>query len=162
MRPAMPDTDTAPITWSDAFLLGYPPMDATHREFVDCVHALQTCEPAHFTARLEAFREHAVAHFAQEEQWMVETEFPPRDCHIDEHAAVMKSVEQVLELLRTDPSEANVAIGRRLAAELVRWFPGHADYLDSALSAWMSKRATGGKPVVVRRSIADSPAPPGF
>ena len=41
------------------------------------------------------------------------------------------------------------AIGRDFAAELERWFPGHADYLDSALAAWMCKRQFGGKPVVL-------------
>ena len=38
---------------------------------------------------------------------------------------------------------------RDFAAELERWFPGHADYLDSALAAWMCKRQFGGKPVVL-------------
>jgi hypothetical protein len=31
--------------------------------------------------------------------------------------------------------------------------PGHADYLDSALAAWMSKQIDGGKPVVLRRKL---------
>jgi hemerythrin len=47
-----------------------------------------------------------------------------------------------------------VATARRFAEELTRWFPGHADYLDSALAAWMVKRRHGGKPVVLRRQIA--------
>ena len=34
------------------------------------------------------------------------------------------------------------------------WFPGHADYLDSALSHWMFKRRFGGKPMVLRRDAA--------
>ena len=46
------------------------------------------------------------------------------------------------------------ATARRFAEELTRWFPGHADYLDSALAAWMVKRRHGGKPVVLRRQIA--------
>ena len=37
-------------------------------------------------------------------------------------------------------------IGRDFAAELERWFPGHADYLDSALAAVRCKRQFGGKP----------------
>jgi hypothetical protein len=39
------------------------------------------------------------------------------------------------------------------AGYLFEWFPGHADYLDSALAAWMTKRRFGGKPVVLRRSV---------
>ena len=41
----------------------------------------------------------------------------------------------------------------RLSKALMDWFPGHADYLDSALAHWMCKQRLGGKPVVIRRSI---------
>ena len=41
--------------------------------------------------------------------------------------------------------------GRSLARALADWFPGHADYMDAALSHWMAKRSYGGKPLVFRR-----------
>lgn len=82
---------------------------------------------------------------------MLDTGFPAAQCHIDEHAAVLKSVEQVLALLREgrDP-----AIARSLAEELARWFPGHADYMDAPLSQWMVKRRHGGAPVVIKRNVS--------
>jgi hemerythrin-like metal-binding protein len=155
----MPDTPDT-LHWSDAFLLGYGPMDATHEEFVACVQALQTCGDAEFTNALRAFRTHAESHFGMEKRWMEETEFPGRDCHIDEHAAVLRSVNEVIALLEQDPSEHHLAIGRNLTVHLVRWFPGHADHLDSALSHWMCKRSFGGKPVVIRRDAIGGAAPP--
>ncbi|MBS0552175.1 MAG: hemerythrin, partial [Proteobacteria bacterium] len=45
----------------------------------------------------------------------------------------------------------NVEVGRDLARALVDWFPGHADYMDSALANWMVKRAHDGSPLVLRR-----------
>lgn len=45
-------------------------------------------------------------------------------------------------------------IVRSFSDELARWFPGHADYLDSALAAWMGERHHGGRPVVLRRGAA--------
>ena len=48
------------------FLLGYPPMDDTHREFVEIVSALLGCSDEEFAAQLEAFARHAEAHFAEE------------------------------------------------------------------------------------------------
>lgn len=140
-------TDNAPLTWSDQFLLGYPTMDDTHREFVDTLHALQTAADSDVLACLDAFQRHAEAHFAQENAWMQDTDFPAGQCHIDEHKAVLKSVAEVREMVE----QGHVAIARHLAAELGRWFPGHTDYMDSALAHWMSKRAFGGKPVVFRR-----------
>ena len=80
---------------------------------------------------------------------MTATGFPGAQCHIDEHAAVLKSVEEVHALVQSGRYD----IGRDLAGELARWFPSHADHLDSALAHWMVKRRTGGAPVVVRRNL---------
>ena len=143
----VPDPDLLP--WSDEYLLGYGPMDGIHREFVEIVNAMLACPDAEFAARLEAFARHAEAHFKEEDGWMEKTEFPPRECHVDEHAAVLKSVYQVMEVVK----QGDVAEGRRLAAALADWFPGHAFHLDSALAHWMVKRSLGGKPVVIRRNV---------
>jgi hemerythrin len=134
--------------WDDSYLLGYAPMDDTHRQFVDALDALLASDDAQLAARLEAFQRHANAHFSEENEWMESSGFPPKQCHLDEHAAVMKSVSWVLDAVR----QGDLAEGRRLAAALADWFPGHAFHLDSALAHWMVKRAYGGKPVVLRRS----------
>ncbi len=144
-----PANPASPLAWSDALLLGYTPMDRTHREFVDVVAALQAARDDELPARLAAVKAHLQAHFTQEDDWMVATGFPARDCHIDEHAAVLRSVDGVQARL----ARGEVAPCRRLADELARWFPGHADYLDAALSHWMCKQRLGGKPVVVRRRL---------
>ena len=136
------------LKWEDSYLLGYHPMDHIHREFVDIVDALLACDDSELAAHLDAFARHAEAHFAEEDGWMERTDFPPRQCHVDEHAAVLKSVYQVIEIVR----QGDVAEGRRLAAALADWFPGHAFHLDSALAHWMVKRSHGGKPVVFRRN----------
>lgn len=141
----MPDT----LSWSDDYLLGYGAMDDIHREFVTIVNTLLQCEDAAVLGHLEAFARHAEAHFGEEDGWMEKSGFPPRDCHIEEHAAVMKSVHLVLEEVR----RGDAAEGRRLAGALADWFPGHAFHLDSALAQWMVKQSHGGKPVVIRRNI---------
>jgi hemerythrin len=51
--------------------------------------------------------------------------------------------------------EKKLKIGRGLVTALEEWFPGHADYLDSALAKWMVKQSFGGErvaPVVLRRN----------
>lgn len=143
------------FVWTDAYALGYPQMDDTHHEFVETVNAMLKASEDEFAAALDAFADHAQRHFDQEAEWMNSTNFPAAGCHIDEHSAVMKSVQDVRELIKSG-HERGIEIGRGLAEELVRWFPGHADYLDSALSHWMSKRTFGGKPVVVRRNLPHS------
>jgi hemerythrin len=144
--------DTASLVWSDAFLLGHGPMDRTHREFVDIVGALQRCDDAAFVSHLRDFIAHAQAHFGEEDRWMAESGFPPMDCHVDEHAAVLQSAREVRSLV----AAGNIALGRRFAAEVARWFPSHADHLDSALSHWLVKQRHGGAPVVLRRNAAQA------
>lgn len=150
------DRETHAMAWSDAFVLGYGPMDDVHEEFVTLVRAMQQAGVDELPALLEAFEAHAKAHFDAEDAWMVETAFPARACHIDEHAAVLRSVQGVRQRL----AGGDFAVVRRLAQELASWFPGHADYLDSALAHWMCKRQLGGKPVVLRRNLQQSDTRP--
>lgn len=146
-------SSTAPVfPWTDAYKLGYGPMDETHRDFVEKVNALLIAGDDALLARLDDFVAHAEAHFGEEARWMSSTNFPAMQCHIDEHEAVMKSVREVRALLAAQVDQRNVELTHSLAQELVRWFPGHADYLDSALSQWMVKRVFGGAPVVFRKS----------
>jgi hemerythrin len=140
----------ATMQWNDGFLLGLPAMDTTHREFVECVAALQGASEAELPGRLDDFARHAVTHFEQENQWMDSTEFPAAQCHADEHAAVLASVREVQALLAQG---ADRQVARDLTQALVDWFPGHADYMDASLSQWMSKRSHGGAPVVLRRNV---------
>ena len=125
-------------------------MDETHREFVDIVVRMQHAPDAELPALLEVFAAHTRIHFDMENTWMTQTDFPPRECHIDEHAAVLKSVDEVRSLL----AEGNTEVCRRLVQELIHWFPSHAHHLDSALAHWISKLRTGGKPVVIRRGLS--------
>ena len=120
-------------------------------EFYEVVLRLVTCTDANALAAIEEFEKHAVSHFEQEDEWMRTTNFPPRDCHIDEHSAVLKSVREVKEAVEQGRAGADVVCS--IGMHLFSWFPGHADYLDSALAAWMTKQSMGGKPVVFRRTI---------
>ena len=142
-------SQAATLTWGDHLLMGYAPMDDIHQEFVDLISQLETADDAQLPALLQAMEVHLQHHFAEEDQWMNSTAFPPRDCHIDEHAAVLKSVVEVREKL----AQGDVAVCRSLIAALADWFPGHATHLDSALAHWLFKQRFGGKPVVIRRSI---------
>lgn len=143
-----PANDTS-LVWSDARLLGFTQMDDVHKEFYKVALQLVTCTEATAAAAIDEFEQHAVSHFEQEDEWMRSTKFPPRDCHIEEHAAVLKSVGEVKEAV--GQGRAGAEMVRDIGMHLFEWFPGHADYLDSALAAWMTKHTMGGKPVVLKR-----------
>lgn len=146
--------DTPYFFWNDSFLLGFSPMDQTHEEFVKVVQAMLQASPNCLQDTVQQFIVHAQQHFGEEDAWMRATEFPAAECHIEEHAQVLKSAYEVLERAKA----GDLVTTQRFAQELTRWFPGHADYLDSALAAWMVKRQHGGKPVVLRRQIGQTSA----
>jgi hemerythrin len=137
----------APKAADRAADLGYPPMDRIHAEFDQLLLRANATAHHEWVPLLSELDVHLRSHFEIEDQWMRETEFPPRDCHMDEHAAVLRSSGEVLGLAR----EGDCSAAPSFVAELARWFPGHADYLDSALAAWMCKRQFGGTPVVLHR-----------
>lgn len=150
-------TNPHPLQWSDAMLLGHAPIDAAHEEFVEVVTVLANCTQHTAIACLQAVEAHLLTHFAMEQEWMEKTDFPAADCHLDEHQRVLDAVQQV---------NAHATLGqiglqdvKRLAQAMVDWFPGHVDYMDSALSAWISKKLYGGAPVILRRDmhLAGSP-----
>lgn len=138
----------APLPADRVTELGYGPMDRIHAEFDQLLARASQAEAGNWIELLAALDAHLREHFEAEDRWMRETDFPPRDCHIDEHAAVLKSSGEVLALAR----QGDFRAAPSFVAELARWFPGHADYLDSALAAWLCKRQYGGKPVVVHRA----------
>lgn len=142
------------FTWSDARLLGFARMDDIHAEFYEIVRELLFSDEASVVKAVEAFERHALEHFGEEDEWMRSTAFPPRDCHMEEHAAVLKSTQEVKALI--SEGTAGVDLAHSFALHLFDWFPGHADHLDSALAAWMCKQKHGGKPVVLRRHLTFS------
>lgn len=144
----LPDADQAGFAWSDRYLLGHHAIDATHREFVELVDALLTAPDSALGAALQAFAEHAERHFSDEKNLMDSGVFPARDCHVEEHDKVLASVHEVQQLV----AAGDIGVGRQLASALKDWFPAHADYMDSALSKWLSNRKFAGAPVVLKRS----------
>jgi hemerythrin len=145
----MPST-AAPLVWNDNLLLGDPEMDAVHEEFVACIAALIDAPEPRVADALAALERNATSHFEMEDAWMRENDFPARECHINEHAAVLASIAGVRQRVAAGETSAAYDIAQALSD----WFPGHADYLDSALAHWMCKRRWGGKPVVLRRGVS--------
>lgn len=122
------------LAWRPDYELGVRRMDDTHREFVALLDALGQAPEGAFLAALDQLIEHTVEHFAQENRWMERTEFGPL-CHIAEHHHVLNVARQV----RAKVSEGDVALGRKLASELVVWFEHHASTMDTMLASHMAR-----------------------
>lgn len=132
--------------WSDEFEVGHDEMDETHREFVSCVDALLRAPDVQLSARLEAFAEHAKRHFAEEDDAMRGGAYNAGGCHVEEHAAVLKSLDAVRDALH----EGRPSVVRAFAEALAEWFPEHARVMDLSLARWMVQQRLGGAPILIR------------
>jgi hemerythrin len=135
------------FTWRDEFDVGHEDMDATHREFVSCVDALLGAPDDELPARLEALAEHTKRHFAEEDEAMRRGAYNAGGCHVQEHAAVLKSLDEVQAALR----QGRPAVVRAFAEALADWFPEHARVMDLGLARWIVQRRLGGAPILIRR-----------
>jgi hemerythrin len=122
-------------------------MDATHWEFVSYVGALLGAPDDELPARLETLAEHTQRHFAEEDEAMRRGAYNAGGCHVDEHAAVLKSLEEVRVALR----EGRPDVVRAFAQALADWFPEHARVMDLGLARWMVQQRLGGAPILIRR-----------
>ncbi|AQV97876.1 hemerythrin [Cupriavidus necator] len=138
------------FTWHDDFSIDHRSMDDTHREFVECVHALLTVADAELERALDGFTEHARRHFGEEDDAMRETAYGSSGCHIDEHAAVLNSAAEVRAML----AQGKPHVVRSFARALADWFPEHVRVMDQGLARWLIQRQLGGSPVTLQRRPA--------
>jgi hemerythrin len=133
------------LHWKSEYASGYAPMDEDHREFLDCVGTLMTCDDADLPSALDAFSNHAISHFGEEDRLMATNAYPSAGCHVEEHAAVLGSLAEVQQAL----TRGNSSVVRRFASELARWFPEHASAMDHGLARWVVQQRLGGAPVAL-------------
>ena len=67
-------------------------------------------------------------------------------CHVEEHAVVPKSLDEVRLALRA----GRPAVVRAFAEALADWFPEHARVMDLGLARWMVQQRLGGAPILIR------------
>lgn len=135
--------------WQDRYKLGFDPMDQIHKDFVLIVDSLlQSDDVDEIKNCLDSIERHALEHFNTENQWMIESGFPAAQCHMEEHENVLASIREVR-------ADFDAQLAKDLGMALMDWFPGHADYLDSALATWMVKQKFSAAPLVFRRNATE-------
>eukprot|EP01041_Mallomonas_annulata_P020740 gene20740-40622_t len=91
-------------------------MDHTHAEFVEQLNQLLNTPTDQQLPLYQAFLAHTVAHFAQEERWMLATGFAPDNCHAAHHATILDTMRAV----ETHHRQGDLDIITRLAEALAQ------------------------------------------
>jgi len=118
------------LSWSDELKTGDARMDETHVEFIDMLNAIKALPEDQQLEPYQAFYQHTVEHFAQEERWMLATGFTADNCHASHHETILETMRAVEEHYQKGDTEI---IGRMMDA-MAEWFPGHANSMDRGLA----------------------------
>jgi hemerythrin len=134
-------------------VLGDPMLDRDHADLFFRVRVLlETCGDEAIAA-LAAVRSEARDHFEREDAELRRLGGNNAACHLDEHAAVLKSLDEVDAILRDSATPADMAqrLVASLTLELLRWLPEHVREMDVGLAAVRSQSRFGGAPLRITR-----------
>ena len=120
----------APLAWSSDLHTGDERMDETHAEFVEQINELLATPADRQLPLYRAFLAHTMAHFEQEDRWMLATGFSAENCHALQHASILETMRAVEE----HHLKGDTEIITRLAQALAEWFPQHAASMDAGLA----------------------------
>ena len=120
----------APLDWTPELFLGDARMDDTHEEFVTLLNQLLATPPDQQLPLYRALIDHTVEHFAQEERWMLSTGFSADNCHAEEHATILETMQAVVQ----HSEQGDTELITRMAEALAEWFPLHATSKDAGLA----------------------------
>lgn len=104
------------------------------------MNALLTAEDGALELALDTLAEHAHRHFGEEDASMRERPYGSVGCHIDEHVAVLKSIDDVREMLARGRPEVARSF---FAHALMDWFPEHVHVMDQGLARWLIQHKAG-------------------
>lgn len=134
------------IDVSEPALLGDAPLDHDHAQLFRLCRALLDVPGDAIRPALAQLRAEMGAHFASEDADLRRLGGNNADCHLDEHAAVLASLDEV-HLILGEP-QTSQAVAQRLmsslALELLRWLPEHVSEMDANLAAVRSQSRFGG------------------
>ena len=116
--------------WSDALLTGDARMDDTHHECAQHLDTLLATPPADQMPLYQAFVAHTVAHFAQEDRWVLATGFTASNCHTDQHNMILETMQAVVQHYQKGETD----IINRMGEALAEWFGQHAMGMDAGLA----------------------------
>jgi len=124
------------IEWKDSFSVGVAAVDLEHRELIELINELHerigaAADNDMTLAMLGEIYAQISAHFALEEKYMRESEYPQFPQHKEDHEELLDELRDIMDrvedLGRYDADE--------LSQELGRWFSEHFRTHDALLHA---------------------------
>jgi hemerythrin-like metal-binding protein len=126
---------------------GHGSIDGDHDELLNLVIEIPGLSDDELAAAFAQMHARFAEHFSMEDALMEAGDFSSKQCHLDEHVAVLKSFGEVSTLL----DGGNFQTARAMATQLIKWLPEHIDALDRHLAKFVFQQRTGGAPILLHR-----------
>jgi hemerythrin-like metal-binding protein len=128
------------IEWNEGMSVGIPEIDADHKQFIVLITELnhlisERVRPAEIHNQLELIIEDAKRHFAREEQFFAQWEYPAAAEHARVHASILKSLHKIIDSfmpygLDAEWLDAAIAFKERLISHILVEDMKYAHYLQ--------------------------------
>jgi hemerythrin len=130
------------LEWTSALRVGVDPIDEQHQELFRraerLVHALRAGDRGEVEPLLQYLSDYVVSHFACEERWMAQVEYPALEPHRDAHRRFTDEFgEMVREYQRKGPTPL---VALSVHNWLALWLRHHIAGADVALGRWLEER----------------------
>ncbi|MDR1836933.1 MAG: bacteriohemerythrin [Treponema sp.] len=129
------------VTWDNSFSVGFDPIDDQHKELVKITNELfQACEQGViaadmvFLGTVKKALDYAETHFADEEEYMHEANYPHLGEQKNQHAAFVAEVQKSIEEFEAGNIEPVY-----MARFLKKWLLNHIAVSDKQYAPYLAK-----------------------
>jgi hemerythrin len=133
------------IEWREEFSVGVPAVDLEHRDLIDLINDLhgmlgEGASRERIVDTLGEIHAQISAHFALEEKFMRDSDYPAYPAHKADHEALLDELRDIMDRVEDDGSYEE----SRLSRELERWFTEHFRTHDAKLHAHWGRAGGAG------------------
>lgn len=128
------------ISWSDGLSVNVTVIDEQHKKLIDIVNRLFDAMKAGKAKgvvgqTIDELREYTVYHFATEEKYFADLNYPDSKVHNAEHLLFVEKLDD----LKMDMAQGKLGIGLELMNFLSNWLTNHIRITDQNYSAFFNE-----------------------
>jgi hemerythrin-like metal-binding protein len=129
------------MPWKERYSVGVEEIDRQHRGLLDIMNQITNSfekkdDWQATSAIINSLIHYAYNHFATEERYMMEAEYPELSLHIELHIAFMRKIF----LLSEEYKQHGLALQKEILAYLANWYSSHILEADRKYMSSMEKK----------------------
>lgn len=130
-----------PLTWKEQFKVGVKEIDEQHRHLLEIINQIiasieKKNEWQTTSSIIDSLINYAYNHFATEERYMSEGEYPELTWHVGLHLEFIRKVFAMSEEVTLKGAE----IQREMLSYVTTWYPNHVLGVDRKYIQYLSKK----------------------